>query len=115
MTLAFKQTTSADLALTETVSTYAKLNITEPAGHKLGQEMATAAKRILRCLEIRDKYIVDEAWHVQPNTIVFVEKGQAKQDLASLLGRFDGDCALSQKESGKKIVWDIYKVRPPPP
>mmetsp|Transcript_118560 Transcript_118560/g.221522 ORF Transcript_118560/g.221522 Transcript_118560/m.221522 type:complete len:762 (-) Transcript_118560:187-2472(-) len=92
---------------------YARLSIVEPEGHKVGQELSNAAQRILNCIEIRKKYIADEAEHVEPETISYIPKDMRKMSLASMLGGFDGDCALSQRESGKKIQWDIYKAKPP--
>lgn len=92
---------------------YARLNIVEPEGHKVGKELSDAAQRILNCIEIRKKYIATEAEHVEPPNVSYITKDSGKQQLASMLGGFDGDCALSQRQNGKKISWDIYKVKPP--
>jgi len=95
---------------------YAHISIQEPDDVKYGTENARAAQRILRCLNIRRKYVGPAAvQHVPPDTVSLQAKKSAKVQWRSVLAVLDADSQLSLKEGqDKRIHWDPFSGTPLP-
>lgn len=97
---------------------YAQVLIKEPAGLRYGPEAAQAAQQILKCLEIRKKYVGPHAIrHVDPSTVRFVHKSAEKVARAGLIAQFDGDNAISLADNdggGRRMIWEPFAGTPPP-
>mmetsp|Transcript_45118 Transcript_45118/g.107286 ORF Transcript_45118/g.107286 Transcript_45118/m.107286 type:complete len:747 (+) Transcript_45118:81-2321(+) len=85
---------------------YTKVELVEPEGILHGHEAASAAKKLLRCLAIRSKYIGDAVGKpIEPKTTKYKQVAAVLQDVQKLCAEFDGECALSATESGRRIEW----------
>mmetsp|Transcript_21215 Transcript_21215/g.48713 ORF Transcript_21215/g.48713 Transcript_21215/m.48713 type:complete len:746 (-) Transcript_21215:214-2451(-) len=91
---------------TKNAQVYTKVEIVEPAGTVHGAEAASAAKKLLRCLAIRSKYIGPAVGqHIEPNTTSYIQAASGLQDVQKLCADFDGESALSATEKGRRIAW----------
>lgn len=91
---------------------YARIEIREPESLRYGPEASGAAKRILQCLAIRQRWMSGE--RVEPDTAHYVMKSPRKKQLLALLARVDGECQLRSADQDRRIHWDPFAGRPPP-
>mmetsp|Transcript_81346 Transcript_81346/g.263945 ORF Transcript_81346/g.263945 Transcript_81346/m.263945 type:complete len:736 (-) Transcript_81346:142-2349(-) len=94
-------------------SMYAQVRISEPEGIEYSAEDADAAVKVLRCLEIRDKYVGGFAGkHVDAATVTIGEKVAGKMEIHGVLAQFDGDSSLALVHGAKRILWDPFSGTP---
>mmetsp|Transcript_29268 Transcript_29268/g.84084 ORF Transcript_29268/g.84084 Transcript_29268/m.84084 type:complete len:752 (+) Transcript_29268:71-2326(+) len=96
-------------------SSYAQLHITDPNdGAHVNPEVAKATAQLLKCLEIRKKYIgANVGCQIEPSTAKHVEQDPGKLARRTLIAHVDGDSTLAIAEGNRRIAWDPFSGTPP--
>lgn len=102
------------VSMVPVTNTYAKMSIVVPPGTEHGPEMATAASRLLKCLDIRKKYAGYSAGqHMEPSVTQHVSHNRSRQDLNTMMADIDGDSFINNS-CGHTLTWDPLMSKLPP-
>jgi len=94
---------------------YTRLELRAPEDAQYSQEAIDAGACLLRCLELRRKYIGPQAGGeaVEPQTVRYGEQQEVKIRVAAALVHIDGDAELSHADGDRRILWDPFAGTPP--
>jgi len=90
---------------------YARVCIVEPVGEEQSDDVVNAAARLLRCLEIRNKYVMVD--HVEATTTKHVSKQDYAQAEETAMALVCPESRLRQLDGNKRILWEPFAGVPP--